>query len=76
MAKKANDNASNLNGYEKGEIRKLERQLSIGSLVAQQCGLQFFLSFDNKRAVNAAQTLYGTRYPQVNIYYSESSFHT
>ena len=72
LAKKANGNIRNLNAYERGQIRTLERQLSIGSLIAQQCGFEFFLSFDTRRAASAAQTLYASRYPQVNIYHIEA----
>ncbi|AFZ37027.1 extracellular repeat protein, HAF family [Stanieria cyanosphaera PCC 7437] len=72
LAKKANGNTKNLNAYERDQIRTLERQLSIGSLIAQQCGFEFFLSFDTRKAANAAQILYASRYPQVNFYYIEA----
>ncbi|MEM6612115.1 MAG: hypothetical protein AAF652_07650 [Cyanobacteria bacterium P01_C01_bin.72] len=64
-------NLSDMTRYERREYLKMKRQIEIGNLVANDCNLQFFLSFDNRRAANAIRTIFGNRYPRMNVYHIE-----
>ncbi|MGB5711778.1 MAG: hypothetical protein WBM44_12825 [Waterburya sp.] len=62
---------SDMNRDQRREYLKMKRQIEIGNRVANDCNLQFFLSFDNEKAANAIRTIFGNRYPKMNIYHIE-----
>jgi hypothetical protein len=68
---KVASSGSSVNGltnYQRGEYIKMKNQIKFGNIVANSCGHLFFLAFDNQTAANAIRTLFGSQYPQMNIY--------
>jgi probable HAF family extracellular repeat protein len=60
---------SDMSKYELREYNKMKRQIEIGNKVADACNLQFFLSFDNATSANAIKSIFGNKYPRMNIYH-------